>query len=142
MESVQRIDTLILSLLSFSQVSLSLTFPEVSACYWASFTQQRGWELTCGSGFLETVYRLQLREFPDGLSRRAAADWSATKLQVEISNVKCDLYGLEELDGKEETQEMTEVCYVISILFTAKGEFDLSRKLPNPDLLDETRVIV
>lgn len=124
MESVQRIDTLILSLLSFSQVSLSLTFPEVSACYWASFTQQRGWELTCGSGFLETVYRLQLREFPDGLSRRAAADWSATKLQVEISNVKCDLYGLEELDGKEETQEMTEVCYVISILFTAKGEFD------------------
>lgn len=90
---------------------MSLQFPELSVWYWGSFTQQRGFELSLGSGYLETTYRLALREYTDGLVRRPAADWSAAKLRSELSNVTCHLYGLEEVDGKENTDEYAEVSY-------------------------------
>ena len=85
----------------FREVSLSLKFPDLSVLYWASFTRQRGCELACGNGTLDLVYRLQLRQFSDGLKRRPAADWSPAMWRSEVSDVTCHLYGLEELDGKE-----------------------------------------
>ena len=91
------------------EVSLSFQFPKLSVWYWGSFTQQRGFELSLGSGFLETTYRLALREYKDDLIRRPAADWSAAKLCIGLSNVTCHLYGLEEVDGKENSDECAEV---------------------------------
>ena len=87
----------------FREVSLSLKFPDLSVLYWASFTRQRGCELACGNGTLDLVYRLQLRQFSDGLKRRPAADWSPAMWRSEVSDVTCHLYGLEELDGKEDS---------------------------------------
>ena len=95
------------------EVNLSLHFPEFSWWYWGSFTQQRGFELSLGNGFLETTYRLALREHRDGLVRRPAADWSAAKLRSEVLNVTCYLYGLEEVDGKESSDEYAEVCWCL-----------------------------
>ena len=95
--------------LTLRHVSLSLQFPELTVWYWGSFTQQRGFELSLGGGFLETTYRLTLKQYSDGLLRRPAADWSATKLRSEVSNVTCHLYGLEEVDGKEIGDEYAEV---------------------------------
>ena len=101
------------------EVSLSLQFPELSVWYWGSFTQQRGFELSLGSGYLETMYRLTLREYTDGLVRRPAADWSAAKLRSELSNVTCHLYGLEEVDGKENSDEYAEVsCHFLLPQYT------------------------
>ena len=77
--------------------------------YWGSFTQQRGFELSLGSGYLETTYSLTLRDYSDGLVRRPAADWSAAKLRSELLDVTCHLYGLEEVDGKESSDEYAEV---------------------------------
>ena len=91
------------------EASLSLQFPELSVRYWGSFTQHRGFELSLGSGYLETTYRLTLKEYSDGLMRRPASDWSPTKLRSELSNVTCHLYGLEEVDGKENSDEYAEV---------------------------------
>ncbi|XP_068677612.1 bridge-like lipid transfer protein family member 2 isoform X2 [Montipora foliosa] len=96
----------------YREVSLSFQFPELSVWYWGSFTQQRGFEMSLGSGYLETTYRLALREYKDGLIRRPAADWSATKLCSELSNVTCHLYGLEEVDGKENSDECAEVSSI------------------------------
>ncbi|XP_067034079.1 bridge-like lipid transfer protein family member 2 isoform X1 [Acropora muricata] len=93
-------------------VSLSFQFPQLSVWYWGSFTQQRGFELSLGSGFLETTYRLALREYKDNLIRRPAADWSAAKLCIGLSNVTCHLYGLEEVDGKENSDECAEVSSI------------------------------
>ncbi|XP_015752770.1 PREDICTED: protein KIAA0100-like [Acropora digitifera] len=93
-------------------VSLSFRFPELSVWYWGSFTQQRGFELSLGSGLLETTYRLALREYKDDLIRRPAADWSAAKLCIELSNVTCHLNGLEEVDGKENSDECAEVSSI------------------------------
>ena len=93
------------------EVSLSFRFPELSVWYWGSFTQQRGFELSLGSGLLETTYRLALREYKDDLMRRPAADWSAAKLCIELSNVTCHLNGLEEVDGKENSDECAEVSF-------------------------------
>lgn len=66
--------------------------------------------MTLGNSYLETTYRLALREHSDGLVRRPAADWSAAKLRSEVLNVTCHLYGLEEVDGKENSDECAEVC--------------------------------
>ncbi|RMX38549.1 hypothetical protein pdam_00010221 [Pocillopora damicornis] len=96
----------------YREVNLSLHFPEFSWWYWGSFTQQRGFELSLGNGFLETTYRLALREHRDGLVRRPAADWSAAKLRSEVLNVTCHLYGLEEVDGKESSDEYAEVSSI------------------------------
>ena len=85
--------------------------------YWGSFTQQRGFELSLGNGYLETTYRLALREYSDGLVRRPAADWSAAKLRSEVMNATCHLYGLEEVDGKEISDEYAEVGSVSSLFF-------------------------
>lgn len=93
------------------EVSLCFQFPQLSVWYWGSFTQQRGFELSLGSGFLDTTYRLALREYKDELIRRPAADWSAAKLCSELSNVTCHLYGLEEVDGKENSDECAEVSF-------------------------------
>ena len=86
--------------------------------YWGSFTQQRGFELSLGSGYLETTYRLALREYSDGLVRRPAAEWTAAKLHSELSNVTCHLYGLEEVDGKENDDEFADVSLLL--LHTSK----------------------
>ena len=77
--------------------------------YWGSFTQQRGFELSLGSGYLETSYGLTLQEYSDGLIRRPAAKWSTTKLRSELLDVTCHMYGLEEVDGKESSDEYAEV---------------------------------
>ena len=98
-------------------VSLSLQFPELTVWYWGSFTQQRGFELSLGGGFLETTYRLTLKQYSDGLLRRPAADWSATKLRSEVSNVTCHLYGLEEVDGKEEIGDEYAEVETLSVVF-------------------------
>ena len=98
-------------------VSLSLQFPELTVWYWGSFTQQRGFELSLGGGFLETTYRLTLKQYSDGLLRRPAADWSATKLRSEVSNVTCHLYGLEEVDGKEEIGDEYAEVETLSVAF-------------------------
>ncbi|XP_078363340.1 bridge-like lipid transfer protein family member 2 isoform X2 [Oculina patagonica] len=96
----------------YREVSLSLQFPEFSVWYWGSFTQQRGFELSLGSGYLETTYSLSLREYSDGLKRRPAADWIAAKLRSELLDVTCHLYGLEEVDGKESSDEYAEVSSI------------------------------
>lgn len=93
----------------YREISLSLQFPEFSVWYWGSFTQQRGFELSLGSGYLETTYGLTLRQYSDGLVRRPAANWSAAKLRSELLDVTCHLYGLEEVDGKESGDEYAEV---------------------------------
>ena len=98
-------------------VSLSLQFPELTVWYWGSFTQQRGFELSLGGGLLETTYRLTLKQYSDGLLRRPAADWSATKLRSEVSNVTCHLYGLEEVDGKEESGDEYAEVEPLSVAF-------------------------
>lgn len=84
--------------------------------YWGSFTQQRGFELSLGSGYLETTNGLTLQEYSDGLVRRPAANWSAAKLCSELLDVTCHLYGLEEVDGKESGDEYAEVLSEILIL--------------------------
>ena len=86
--------------------------------YWGSFTQQRGFELSLGSGYLETTYGLTLQEYSDGLVRRPAANWSAAKLRSELLDVTCHLYGLEEVDGKESGDEYTEVLNQSLCLFS------------------------
>ena len=87
--------------------------------YWGSFTQQRGFELSLGSGYLETTYGLTLREYSDGLVRRPAANWSAAKLRSELLDVTCHLYGLEEVDGKESGDEYAEVLnQILMLVFT------------------------
>lgn len=58
---------------------------------------------------METTYGLTLREYNDGLVRRPAADWTAAKLRSELLDVTCHLYGLEEVDGKEVSDEDAEV---------------------------------
>lgn len=98
-------------------VSLSLQFPELTLWYWGSFTQQRGFELSLGGGFLETTYRLTLKEYSDGLLRKPAANWSAAKLRSEVSNVTCHLYGLEEVDGKEEGGDEYAEVETLSVAF-------------------------
>ena len=103
--------------LTLRHVSLSLQFPELTVWYWGSFTQQRGFELSLGGGFLETTYRLTLKQYSDGLLRRPAADWSATKLRSEVSNVTCHLYGLEEVDGKEEIGDEYAEVETLSVVF-------------------------
>ena len=100
------------------EVSLSLQFPEFSVWYWGSFTQQRGFELSLGSGYLETTYGLTLQEYSDGLVRRPAANWSAAKLRSELLDVTCHLYGLEEVDGKESGDEYAEVLNQSLYLFS------------------------
>lgn len=84
--------------------------------YWGSFTQQRGFELSLGSGYLETSYGLTLQEYSDGLIRRPAAKWSAAKLRSELLDVTCHMYGLEEVDGKENSDEYAEVLNQILVL--------------------------
>ncbi|XP_020627121.1 protein KIAA0100-like isoform X2 [Orbicella faveolata] len=96
----------------YREISLSLQFPEFSVWYWGSFTQQRGFELSLGSGYLETTYGLTLRQYSDGLVRRPAANWSAAKLRSELLDVTCHLYGLEEVDGKESGDEYAEVSSI------------------------------
>lgn len=66
---------------------------------------------------METTYRLTLKQYSDGLLRRPAADWSATKLRSEVSNVTCHLYGLEEVDGKEESGDEYAEVETLSVVF-------------------------
>ena len=87
--------------------------------YWGSFTQQRGFELSLGSGYLETSYGLTLQEYSDGLVRRPAANWSTAKLRSELLDVTCHMYGLEEVDGKESSDEYAEVHNLILVLVPA-----------------------
>lgn len=93
-------------------MSLSLKFPELSVWYWGSFSQQRGFEVKCGLGSLHTQYRLALRPFDGELTRRPAADWTATKLHVQIRQITCHLYGVEQADGQVEGEETEDVSFI------------------------------
>ena len=97
--------------------------------YWGSFTQQRGFELSLGDGYLEATYCLTLRKYRDGLVRRPAADWNTSKFHSELSNVTCHLYGLEELDGKEnnadDQAEVDLTCVLEFVVFQSSGDFYL-----------------
>ncbi|EDO41905.1 predicted protein, partial [Nematostella vectensis] len=96
----------------YKKVTLSLRFPALSVWYWGSFTQQRGVSLSCGQGSLHTQYRLHLHPLDDGLTRRQAADWTATKLHIDMSDVTSHVYGVEQPDGQEEGEEASEVSSI------------------------------
>lgn len=64
-----------------------------------------------GSGYLEMIYWFVFREYKDGLIWRLVVDWSVIKFCSELFNVICYLYGLEEVDGKENSDECVEVSF-------------------------------
>ena len=71
--------------------------------YWGSFTKHLGAELNLGTGSLNTIYRVGLSEYKDGLVRRPAATWTIIKLDSEIDDVTCYVTGVEEKEADKET---------------------------------------
>lgn len=65
--------------------------------------------MKCGLGSLHTQYRVALRPFSGELTRRPAADWTATKLHIQVKQITCHLYGLEQEDGHVEGEESEDV---------------------------------
>ena len=91
----------------FRNTGLNLKFPQLSLFYWGSFTQLLGAELNLGKGSLNTVYRVGLSEYKDGLVRRPAATWTITKLDSEIDDVTCYVTGVEEKEPEKETEQQS-----------------------------------
>jgi len=84
--------------------------------HWASFSQQRGFELKCGQGSLHTHYTLALRPFDGKLTRRPASEWTSTKLHIQIKPITCHLYGIEQSDGQvdgDEAEEVSDSLYFV-----------------------------
>ncbi|XP_028400324.1 protein KIAA0100-like [Dendronephthya gigantea] len=93
----------------YRNFGLNLKFPKLHLLYWGSVTRHLGAELNLGTGSLNTIYRVGLSEFEDGLIRRPAATWTIIKLDSEIDDVTCYVTGVAERPEKETVQQSTPI---------------------------------
>ncbi|CAB3993148.1 Hypothetical predicted protein, partial [Paramuricea clavata] len=91
----------------YRNVGFNLKFPQLSVFYWGSVTKHLGAELNLGTGSLNTVYRVGLSEYKDGLVRRPAATWTIIKLDSEIEDVTCYVTCVEEKEPGNESDEQS-----------------------------------
>ena len=103
---LRRIFTILCVFYLFRHVGLNLKFPQLHLFYWGSFTKNLGAELNLGAGSLNTVYKVGIEEFRDGLIRRPAATWCIMKLDSEIDDVTCYVTGIEDKGPRGQQTEV------------------------------------
>uniref|UniRef100_UPI00358E67AE bridge-like lipid transfer protein family member 2 n=1 Tax=Myxine glutinosa TaxID=7769 RepID=UPI00358E67AE len=70
----------------YASLSLSLSFPQLKICYWASFARQRGVEMNCGCGSVFAETKRHHLTASGSLIRRAQVEWRITRMNSDVSD--------------------------------------------------------
>uniref|UniRef100_A0A8C4NNB3 Si:ch211-259g3.4 n=1 Tax=Eptatretus burgeri TaxID=7764 RepID=A0A8C4NNB3_EPTBU len=99
----------------YGSLSLSLSFPQLKICYWASFARQRGVEMNCGRGSVSAETKRHLLTASGSLIRRAQVEWRIARMDSDISDAYVWLIsapGTDDLNGPRKSSLLLRLSFL------------------------------